>query len=128
MHLLEVALGFQIYGSGGGGRGNFVLRADSRQMAKFLFHQIQHLLMSDIARGSDQDFVGSKPIAKAAAQSFFVKIADCLRCAEDRTAEGMFRPEAARENGVEQVLRIVQVHLDFFEDYLTLFLYVFGIE
>ena len=40
----------------------------------------------------------------------------------------MLGPEAARENVVEMIFGIVQVHLDFFEDDLALFFYVFGIE
>ena len=40
----------------------------------------------------------------------------------------MLRPEAARENVVKLIFGIVQVHLDFFEDDLAFFFYVFGIE
>ena len=40
----------------------------------------------------------------------------------------MLRPEAARENVVQKIFGIVQVHLDFFEDDLALFFHVFGIE
>ena len=40
----------------------------------------------------------------------------------------MLRPESARENVVEQIFRIVQVHLDFFEDHLAFFFHIFGIE
>jgi len=40
----------------------------------------------------------------------------------------MFGPEAAREDVMEQIFRVVHVHLDFFEDDLALFFDVFGIE
>ena len=40
----------------------------------------------------------------------------------------MFRPESAGENVVEQIFGIVQIHLDFFEDDLALFLNVVGVE
>ena len=40
----------------------------------------------------------------------------------------MFGPEAAGENVVQEIFGIVQVHLDFFEDDLALFLHVVGIE
>ncbi len=42
--------------------------------------------------------------------------------------ERVLRPEAAGEDIVEKVFRIVHVHLDFFEDNLAFFLDVFGIE
>ena len=40
----------------------------------------------------------------------------------------MFRPKTARENFVQQIFRVVQVHLDFFKDDLPLFLDVLGIK
>src|SRR6476646_3702203 len=40
----------------------------------------------------------------------------------------MLGPKAARENVMKEVFRIVQIHLDFFEDDLTFFSYVVGIE
>ena len=40
----------------------------------------------------------------------------------------MLGPKAARENVVELILGIIQVHLDFFEDDLAFFFYVFGVE
>src|SRR6266853_2843108 len=40
----------------------------------------------------------------------------------------MLRPEAACENFVQQRFRIVEIHLDLFENYLTFFCHVVGIE
>lgn len=40
----------------------------------------------------------------------------------------MLRPETSCENFVEHVLRIVQIHFDFFEDHLTFFFDVVRIE
>jgi hypothetical protein len=40
----------------------------------------------------------------------------------------MLRPETAREYVVKQIFRIVQVHLDFFEDDLAFLFHVIGIE
>ena len=72
--------------------------------------------------------VGRKPILEAAKKRFAVEIADGFRSAEDRAAEGMLGPETAGENVVEKIFGIVQVHLDFFEDNLALFIDVVGIE
>src|SRR6266852_1043565 len=51
-----------------------------------------------------------------------------FRCAQNRAAERMLRPESAGENFVKQIFRIVQVHLDFFEDDLALLLNVSGVK
>src|SRR6266852_3113916 len=51
-----------------------------------------------------------------------------FRCAENRPAQRMLRPEAARENLMKEIFGIVQVHLDFFEDDLALLLHVFGVK
>ena len=40
----------------------------------------------------------------------------------------MLRPETACEYVVKQIFRIVQVHLDFFEDHLAFFFHVVGIK
>lgn len=40
----------------------------------------------------------------------------------------MLGPEAAREHIVEKVFGIVEIHLDFFEDYLAFLLHVVGIK
>src|SRR5207247_10419751 len=53
---------------------------------------------------------------------------DGLRSTENRAAERVLRPETARENFVKKIFWIVEVHLDFFEDHLALFLHIFGIK
>src|SRR6266481_1835013 len=40
----------------------------------------------------------------------------------------MSGPETPRKNFVQQIFRVVQVHLDFFQDHLAFFFYIFGIE
>jgi len=72
--------------------------------------------------------IGRKPILEAAKKGFAAEIADGFGSAENGTAEGMLRPETAGENVVEKIFGIVQIHLDFFEDDLALFLNVVGIE
>src|SRR6476646_10832243 len=72
--------------------------------------------------------IGSEPVAEALDEVFAVKAADGFRCAENGTAKRMLGPKAARENVMKEILRIVQIHLDFFEDDLAFFSYVVGIE
>src|ERR1700730_66275 len=42
-----------------------------------------------------------------------------------RVSDRLPRPEATRENVVKEILSIVQIHLDLFEDHLALFYDVF---
>src|SRR5712672_3151632 len=40
----------------------------------------------------------------------------------------MSGPETPRKDFVQQIFRVVQVHLDFFQDYLAFFFHILGIE
>ena len=128
MNLLEVALGFEIDGRSSERHGFRVEMAGRLEVAKFLLRKIEHLLVGDVASGGDDDVVGRKPILEAAKKGFAAEIADGFGSAENRTAEGMFGPETTGENVVEKVFGIVQIHLDFFEDDLALFIDVAGVE
>src|SRR6266849_5467479 len=69
-----------------------------------------------------------EPFAEAGLQRFTRELANSVRSAQNRPAKGMLRPEAAGENFVQQRFRIVEIHLDLFENYLTFFGHVVGIE
>src|SRR5208337_2104248 len=128
MDLLQIALGFETDGRACGRRGIFPRRTDGLQTAKFLFNQFENLLVGDVAGRGDENVVWRKPVLEAAAQGFAVEIAHGFRSAEDGAAERVFRPKAAGEDVVEQVLGIVQVHLDLFQNNLALLVDVVGIE
>lgn len=128
MNLLEVALGFEVDGRGSERHGFGVEMAGRLEVPKLLLRKIEHLLMGYVASGGDNDVVGRKPILEAAKKRFAAEIADGFGSAKDGAAEGMFRPEAAGEHVVEKIFGIVQIHLDFFEDNLALFIDVAGIE
>src|ERR1700734_1396809 len=72
--------------------------------------------------------IGREPVTETLDKMFAVEGANGFRSAKNGAAERMLGPEAARENVVELVLGIVQIHLDFFEHNLTFFFYVAGIE
>src|SRR6266849_1652818 len=128
MHLFEVAFGFEVDGrfrarsavAFGGPRGVHV--------AEFAPHQFQHLLVSNVAGGGHYQMIRRKPLPEARKQRIAMEGFYSFRGTENRAAQGMLRPEAARENFVKQIFGIVQVHLDFFEDDLALLLHVFGVE
>src|SRR5882672_6514427 len=72
--------------------------------------------------------VRGEPVSKTRTERLAIEFSDGFRRAENRAAQRMLRPEAARENLVKQIFGIVQVHLDFFEDDLALFSYIIGVE
>src|SRR2546421_12644657 len=85
-------------------------------------------IVLDVAGSSDDEMIGRKPILIASAKRVAIEFFNGFRRAQNGAAERMTGPEAARKNLVEQIFRVVQVHLDFFEDHLALFLQVLGIE
>src|SRR5260370_17055026 len=72
--------------------------------------------------------VRREPLSKAREERIAIESFHSLRGAENRAAEGMFRPETTGENLVKKIFGIVQVHLDLFEDHLALFFHIVGIE
>ena len=98
------------------------------QMAKFAPDKFENFFVRHVAGGGDQQVIGREPFAKACLQCFAGKLPDGVGGPENGASERMFRPESAGEDFVQQRFRVVQIHLDFFEDYLALFGDVFGIE
>src|SRR5438874_6231970 len=96
--------------------------------AELALHQFQHLFVSDVAGSGDHQMVRREPLSKSRAQRVAMESFHGFRGAKNRAAERMLRPEAAGENLVKKIFGIVQVHLDFFEDDLTFFLHIFGVE
>ena len=84
--------------------------------------------MGNVAGSDDDDVVWRKPMLKAIAQGFAIKIPDGFRGAQNRAAQRMIGPKAASEKFVEQVFGIIQIHLDLFEHHLPLFFHVVGVE
>ena len=128
VYLLEIFLGLEMNGRSGSGDGVFAAGLGGRQVSEFLLHELQDLIVSDVSGSGDQNVIGSEPILKAAAKSFAIELANGLRSAEDRTAEGMIGPETTSKDVVEKILGIVEIHLDLFENDLALLFDVVGIE
>ncbi len=76
--------------------------------------------MVDVPRGRKDDVAAMEARAVKVQDLGAVKAADRLLGAQDRLAERVPLPEALREDLVDQVVRIVLVHLDFFEDHAAL--------
>src|SRR3974390_835739 len=97
-------------------------------MTEFFLDKFQNLLVGDVAGGGDEKMAGGEPILEALVEALAIEFADGFRSAENRAAQGMIGPKATREDVVEEVLGIIEIHLDLFEDDLALFLHVIGIE
>src|ERR1700752_5183837 len=97
-------------------------------MAELALYEFENPFVWNIAGRGDQQMIGSKPFAKAALQRFTRELANRFRSAQNRATERMLGPEAACKNFVQQRFRIVEIHLDLFENYLALLCHVFGIE
>src|ERR1041385_1423824 len=69
-----------------------------------------------------------KPFAEARLQRFARKLLHGFRCSQNWPAQWMLRPEATGKNFVQQRLRVIEIHLDLFENHLALFVYILGIE
>src|SRR5258706_7274145 len=97
-------------------------------MAKFAQHEFEYSVVRNVAGGGDQQMIRRKPFAEAGLQRFTRKLPDSIGSAENRAAQWMLGPESAGENFVQQRFRIVEIHLDFFEDHLAFLVDVIGIE
>jgi len=69
-----------------------------------------------------------KPVLEPPEDRLPVESPHRLRRAQNRPAQRVVRPESSRKNVVQQILRIIQVHFDFFEHHLPLFLYILRVE
>jgi hypothetical protein len=128
MDLLEIFLAFDVDRRAGLRRIVLIKAAGRFWMAEFTLYQFENFFVWNIAGGGDQQMIRREPFAEAALQGFTRKLANGVRSAENRASERMFGPEAARENFVQQRFRIVEIHLDLFEDDLALFCHVFRIK
>src|SRR6266566_2830397 len=128
MHLLEVALGFEMDGRFRARRAIALRWTRWFHPAEFALNQFQHLFVSDVASGGHNEMIRREPFPETRKQRIAIEGLDGFRSAENRAPERMLRPETARENFVQKILRIVQVHFNLFEDHLALFLHIFRIE
>ena len=128
VRLLEVAFFFETDGRLRLRRAAAVGRPRGLQSAELALHQFHNLIVRHVASRSDHQMVRREPILKTRANCVAIEFFHRLRRAKDRPPERMPGPEAARKNLVKQIFGIVQIHLDFFEDHLALFLHVLGIK
>jgi len=121
VHLLEVTFFFEANGRLGRRRVRSPGKAGGRQTAEFFFDEFDQARMFEIAGGGDDHIVRGVPGAITGEQSAAMETAHRFGSAENGPPQGMVGPEALRKQLVDQVLGVIQLHLDFFEDHLLFF-------
>jgi len=128
MNLLEIGFAVELDGRAGLRRDVLVEATAGLEMTELLFDEFGDSFVRDIARRGDEEMIRREPFPKTIAKNVRGKLFDGFRSAENGAAERMLRPETARKGFMEEIFRIVHVHLDFFEDDLLLVFDVGGIE
>ncbi len=86
------------------------------QTRKPIFDQIDEAVVIQVSGGRDDEIVGHKALVIEIQQSFLLERAYRLLGAENRFAERMILPEILGEYLVDQIVGVVLIHLDLFED------------
>jgi hypothetical protein len=74
----------------------------------------------EMSGGGYDDVAGREAVGVSIEHGLALEFLHCFFGAEDRLAEGMIFPEILGEDFVDEVVGIVFVHFDFFEDYAAL--------
>ena len=98
------------------GRGRVKSVFRRLHVLKVLGHEIDEGRMFEVAGGGDDDVAGSKAVGVGIEHGLPLKTLHGLLGAENRLAQGMILPEILREDLVDEVIRIVLIHLDLFDD------------
>ncbi len=91
-------------------------------------HQFHELLVLQMTCGGDDHVAGRKTLLVEIQHRIALELLDRVLGPQDGLAQGMILPEILGEDLVDQVVRIVLVHLYFFEDDAALAADVVGIE
>ena len=91
-------------------------RAVGRQRLEMLAHQLHQRIVRQVPRRGDQQIGGRVHGPVIIADHLAVEALHRLARAQDGLAQRMILPEVGREDFVDQVIRAVRLHLDFFQD------------
>src|SRR5208282_3638235 len=99
------------------GRVETILRR--LQVLKMLHHEIDELIVIQMPGSSDYDVAGSETVRISIEHGLALEFLYRFFRSQDRLAERMIFPEILRENFMDEIIRVVFVHLDLFENYPT---------
>src|SRR6185369_9418910 len=99
--------------------GRFLMKAVWTRLEgrEFLLYQVHEPVVLQVPGDRDNHVVGNEEAPVIVEQDLLLKPLDRILGAENRLAQRMIFPEVLRENLMHEVVGIVLVHLDLFEDY-----------
>src|SRR6266704_3264523 len=80
-------------------------------------NQVHELLVLQMAGGADDQIAWSEALLVEIEYRLAFKFLNCILRSKDRLAERVIFPEILRENFVDEIIGVVLVHLDFFENH-----------
>src|SRR5262249_52289915 len=98
------------------------------EAGKTFLDEIYKPLMVQISGGRDNDVVGRKSLPVKIKQIFLLEGANRLLGSQNRLAQRMVFPEILGKDLMDQIVRVIFVHLDLFQDHAFLARDVLGIE
>ena len=98
------------------------------QRGEAIFNQLHKGVMIQISRRRNDHVVGREALAVKIKQLFLLKGADSFFRSQDRLAQRMVLPEILGKDFMHQIIRIIFIHLDLFQDHAFFASDVLGIE
>src|SRR5947207_4459440 len=95
---------------------------------KTSFNQINEVAVVQVSGGGNNDVVGREALPVKIKDFLLLERTDRLFGAQNRLAQRMVFPEILGEDFMDQIIRIVLIHLDLFQDHPFFANDVFGIK
>jgi len=97
-------------------------------MLEMFGDEFNEMLVIEVSGGADDEIAGGKVVPVEAGDDGALELLHGLARAQNRQAEGVVFPETLREDFVDEVVGVVLIHFDFFEDDAAFFGDVGSIE
>src|ERR1051326_442335 len=109
-------------------RGQMEAIGHTVKSGETLFDELHKSVMVQISRGRNDHVVGRKALAVKVEQLSLFERAHGFLGPQDRLAQRMVFPETLREDFMDKIIRIVLIHLNFFQDHTLFAENILGIE
>src|SRR5215471_1321620 len=110
------------------GRTAVITVRNRPHVLKMLCYQVHEAVVIDVTGRCDNQVPRIETLAVCVKDDLLLKLPNCLFCSQNRLAKRVILPEILGKDFVNQVVGIVLVHLDFFEDDTTLAADVLDVE
>jgi hypothetical protein len=98
------------------------------QVFEVFDYQVDELVMIEMSGGSYDDVAGGEAVGVGVEHGLALEFLYGFFCAQDGLAQRVIFPEVLSEDFVDEVVGVILVHLDLFEDYAALASDVLGGE